>query len=370
MAENYCVHSSLMNDFIDETFENIRAPFTAGFELTAKCNLNCIHCYAKPDRKHKDISTKEFKFVFDTLVNKGLLDAYFTGGEIFTRNDFEEIFIYAKKKGVLISLLSNITLLTQKHIDLFLEYPVEVISTSMYGYSEESYEKITGVKGSFKKFMNGLELLQKNNIKYELKFIAMRHNIEEIYKVREFGNKFGVPMVIILDVHPMSDGSTEPMALRLLPEEAFEFDVKDKGRNSFWKNVAKELVTGEINIRPERTTKRFEDGYLYPCSIANQHVFITSDYQMQGCVRASYSKYDLSKGNFDEGWQYLQKSFVEKKSSDYYKCHSCKKIRFCEQCVANFALASGNEEEVDPFFCKVAEMRKEFVEKEINRLLK
>lgn len=173
--------------------------------------INCIHCYAKPDRNHKDMSTEEFKDIFDILVSKGLLDAYFTGGEIFTRPDFEELFVYAKKKGVLISLLSNITMLAQKHIDLFLEYPVEVVSTSMYGYSEESYEKITGVKGSFKKFMAALELLQKNNIKYELKFIAMKHNIDEIYKVREFGNRLGVPMVIILDVHPMSDGSTEPM---------------------------------------------------------------------------------------------------------------------------------------------------------------
>ena len=33
---------------------------------------------------------------------------------------------------------------------------------------------------------------------------------------------------------------------------------------------------------------------------------------MQGCVRASYRKFDLRKGSFDEGWEYLQKEFVEK----------------------------------------------------------
>ena len=137
------------------------------------------------------------------------------------------MFVYAKKKGVLVSLLSNITLLNQRHIDLFKEYPVEVISTSMYGYSEESYEKVTGVKGSFRKFMNALELLQKNDIKYELKFVAMEQNIDDLYKVRDFGNKLGVPMVVILDVHPMSDGSMEPVSFRLTPEAAFDFDVQD-----------------------------------------------------------------------------------------------------------------------------------------------
>lgn len=99
MAENYCMHSQRINDFIDETFDGIRAPFTAGFELTAKCNLDCVHCYAKPGRNHKDMTTEEFKDIFDVLVDRGLLDAYFTGGEIFTRPDFEEIYLYAKKKG-------------------------------------------------------------------------------------------------------------------------------------------------------------------------------------------------------------------------------------------------------------------------------
>lgn len=370
MAERYCVHSKRINDFIDETFEGIRAPFTAGFELTAKCNLNCVHCYAKPGRTHQDMTTEEFKRIFDTLVNRGLLDSYFTGGEIFTRPDFEEIYIHAKSRGVLISLLSNITLLTQHHIDLFNEYPVEVISTTMYGYTEEAYERVTGVKGSYKKFMTALELLEKSGIKYELKYVAMEQNYEEVYKMREFGKKLGVPMVIILDVHPMSDGSTAPMDYRLTPQEAFEFDIRDDGRRSFWQDVAKDLLSGEIRERPQRTMERFEQGYLYPCSIANQHVFITSDYKMQGCVRASYRQFDLRKGSFDEGWDYLQQEFVEKKSSKTYKCNSCPNIRFCEHCVANFMLAYGDEEHVDPFFCEVAALRRKFVDEEIVRLLK
>lgn len=369
MAENYCMHSRKINDFIDETFEGIRAPFTAGFELTAKCNLNCVHCYAKPGRSHQDMTTEEFKYIFDTLVDRGLMESYFTGGEIFTRPDFEELYLYAKKRGVLISLLSNITLLTPSHIQLFKEYPVEVISTTMYGCSEEAYERVTGVKDSYKKFMNALELLQKSGIKYELKYVAMEQNYEDVYKMREFGNKLGVPMVIILDVHPMSDGSITPMNFRVTPEDAFEFDVKDNGRCKFWKDVAKDLLSGEIKTRPKRTTERFEQGYLYPCSIANQHVFITSDYKMQGCVRASYRQFDLRKGTFDDGWAYLQREFVDKKSTTEYKCNSCPNIRFCEHCVANFMLTYGDEEHIDPFFCKVAGLRKQFVDEEIKRLL-
>ena len=66
----------------------------------------------------------------------------------------------------------------------------------------------------------------------------------------------------------------------------------------------------------------------------------------------------------------MQKEFLEKKSSSNYKCNSCENIRFCEHCVANFMLAYGDEEKVDPFFCRVAELRRAFVEDEIKRLAK
>lgn len=369
MAEAYCIHSVEMNDFIDENFDGIRAPFTAGFELTAKCNLNCVHCYAKPGRTHTDMSTQEFKDIVDVLCERGLLDAYLTGGEILTRPDFEEMYRYLKGKGVLVSLLTNITLLTEKHIRLFRELPPEIVSTSMYGYTAESYEAVTGVKGSYQRFMDALELLRENDIPFELKFVAMEQNIGDLYKVREFGNELGVPMVVILDVHPMSDGSTEPMGLRLTPEEAFDFDVRDAGRRAFWEDVARQLLEGEIETRPRQTVKRFEGGYLYPCSIANQHVFITSDYKMQGCVRASYRQFDLRSGTFDEGWEHLQREFVDRKASDRYPCLTCQRVRYCEHCVANFKLAYGDEEHVDPFFCRVAALRKGFVDNHIKQLL-
>ena len=65
MAENFCFHSENLGSFIAENFKGIRAPFGAGIELTAKCNLNCVHCYAKPDRTHQDFSKKDFKNIFD-----------------------------------------------------------------------------------------------------------------------------------------------------------------------------------------------------------------------------------------------------------------------------------------------------------------
>lgn len=369
MAEAFCVHSEVINDFLDEHFNEIRAPFSAGFELTAKCNLNCVHCYAKSDRMHQDFTTDEFKEIFDTLIERGMLEVYFTGGEIFTRPDFEDLYMYAKKKGVLLVLLSNITLLTQRHIDLFKEYPIELISTTIYGCSEKTYERVTGVKGSYDKFMTALNLIRRNNIPLELKFVMLRQNMDDRYKIREFGKSLGVEMMVSSGIHPESDGTLAPMESRLTPEDAFEYDWKDPDRSQFWKDVAKKILTGELTLIPSRTKQRFAEMYLYPCSIAHQHVFITSDLHMQGCVRASFKRYNLRNGCFDEGWKFLQQEFLDKKSSPDFSCRHCKDIRFCEQCTANFAQLSGDEEKPDKFYCEVARLRHGLVNKYMQELL-
>lgn len=121
-------------------------------------NLDCVHCYAKPGRSHTDMSTDEFKAIVDILAERGLMDAYFTGREIFTRPDFKELFLYTKRKGVLLSLLSNITLLTKEHIKLFKDYPVKVISTAnfmlTYGDEEHPDPFFCTVAGLRKKFVD------------------------------------------------------------------------------------------------------------------------------------------------------------------------------------------------------------------------
>lgn len=372
MAGNFCFHDSDMMNFIYENLKDIDAPLTAGIEITSKCNLRCIHCYGQNDRNRQEMSTDEIKKVIDLLCEKGTIEIFFTGGEIFTRKDFNEIYVYTRKKGILVALLTNITLLNQEHIEMFKEYPVEVISTTMYGYSKEVYEKVTGVKGSYETFMRAVDLLKNNGIKYELKFVAMEQNIDELYDVRRFGKELGVNMIIGLDIRATTDGDTQPVKCRISPERAFEFDLKDNSRVEFWQDVANQILSNDLcdlkNRGYVRKGSRYEENYLYPCSIGEQFVFITSDMRMQGCIKTPYASYNLKTGDFDTGWKFIKERFTNKKASRNFKCTSCDKSLLCEQCTASFALNNGCEEDVDDFYCKVAELRKEMMDNYIKNI--
>ena len=98
MSNNFCLHSKVMRDFVAEHFEGIRAPFTAGIELTAKCNFTCVHCYCRPERGHDDLTTEEIKHIIDTLVERGLLELFFTGGEVLQERILR-IYIFMLRKG-------------------------------------------------------------------------------------------------------------------------------------------------------------------------------------------------------------------------------------------------------------------------------
>lgn len=347
-------------DFIKEHFESIRAPFTAGMELWPECNFRCIHCHAESERCHGNpsMTTEQIMSVIDMLVERNCIELFLTGGETLLHKDFALIYTYAKKKGLLVSVLTNGSLISQEHIDLWKEYRPEMVSLTMYAATPETYELITRCKTGYTMFCRGVNLLKENNIPFEIKCIGMKQNLKEIPSIREFARSLGLRNAILgWDIRPMNDGSSVPVQYRVSPEEAFEIELQDCERRNFWETFAH----AEDRDKP---TQRQLGSYQYPCSIARQFVFITHDGYMQGCVKAVSPRYDLMHGDFDSGWDFLEKEFLSKKASLYFRCLSCDKIRYCEQCSAAFAAENGDPETPVEFYCKLGQLRQDFMNKQ------
>ena len=72
-----------------------RYPFSGSFELTDRCNLNCVHCYInKPassvSAREKELTTSQAIEVLDQAADAGVLFLNMTGGEVMLRPDFPE----------------------------------------------------------------------------------------------------------------------------------------------------------------------------------------------------------------------------------------------------------------------------------------
>ena len=89
------------------------------FELTPRCNFSCVHCYLNDHHFSEEMSYDEIIEIIDILYEKEVLFLTFTGGDVFTRKDFLNIYLYAKKKGFIIELYTNGALIDEKVIDVY-----------------------------------------------------------------------------------------------------------------------------------------------------------------------------------------------------------------------------------------------------------
>src|SRR5260370_14946517 len=105
-----------------------RSPMQVSIEVTRRCPLECQHCYnnlpmGDQDARQREMTTEEHFRVLYELVEMGCFWLLYTGGEIFARKDFLEIYTYAKKKGFLITLFTNGTLINEIIADYLVQWP-------------------------------------------------------------------------------------------------------------------------------------------------------------------------------------------------------------------------------------------------------
>ena len=174
-----------------EKMKRRRALISFDLELTGRCNNNCKHCYINLPAQDKmakaeELSFNEIKEIVDEAVSLGALWNLVTGGEPLLREDFFDIYLYLKEKGLLVSIFTNATLITKEHVKLFKRYPPRDIEISVFGVTQETYECVTQKPGSYADFMQGLHLLLESGVQVRLKTLALRSNFHEQPEIARF----------------------------------------------------------------------------------------------------------------------------------------------------------------------------------------
>ena len=131
--------------FLDNKARKQGIPFHGTFELTPLCNLNCKMCYVHLGEA-KLLEVEHWKQLMKAAHEAGMRMATLTGGECLTYPGFNELYLYLQSLGVEITVFSNGLLLDESRIAFFKQHPAREIQVTLYGSSEEAYEKVTGVR--------------------------------------------------------------------------------------------------------------------------------------------------------------------------------------------------------------------------------
>jgi radical SAM protein with 4Fe4S-binding SPASM domain len=131
----------------------------------------------------RELPTSEWKRILAEAAGLGCLAVRFTGGEPLLREDFEELYLFARRLGLSVILFTNARLITGRLADLMARIPPrEFIEVSVYGMRAESYQAVSQVPGSFSQFRQGLDLLLDRKIPFVVKQALLppnRHEMEE-----------------------------------------------------------------------------------------------------------------------------------------------------------------------------------------------
>ena len=179
---------------VHEHYSGERVPLQVSIEVTRRCPLECLHCYnnlpmADMQAKQRELTKEEHFRILDELADLGCFWILFTGGEIFARKDFLEIYTYAKRKGFLITLFTNATIMTEEIADYLAQWPPFAIEITLYGRTRETYEALTAIPGSYDRCLRGIRLLKERGLPVKLKTVATSINKHEVMAMRQFAEE-------------------------------------------------------------------------------------------------------------------------------------------------------------------------------------
>jgi radical SAM protein with 4Fe4S-binding SPASM domain len=347
-----------------------RRMVSIGFELTARCNNECRHCYINlpvGDKKarEKELSLGEIADIAEQALSLGAIWCLLTGGEPLLREDFIDIYLCLKKKGLLVSVLTNATLISDAHVQLFKKHPPKNMEVSVYGVTRETYERVTRKPGSFKAFSRGLNLLLENGVPVRLKAMALRSNAHELPAITGFCRErtkdyFRFDPFLHLRYDGDQKRNAEIISERLSPREIIALEQSDPERFQALKEHGCDFILPE---KPEHGCD-----HLIKCGAGNDSLVLGSDGRVRLCYSLCHPEcvYDLRNGSLSDAFM----NFVPKvrdirstRKEFKTKCNDCSLINLCLWCPAHAHLETGRLDRHVDYFCKVAHAREEMITK-------
>jgi radical SAM protein with 4Fe4S-binding SPASM domain len=157
------------------------------WELTLRCNLNCIHCGSNAGKPRPDELTTEEGFrLIEDLNTIGSREICFMGGEPFLRKDWFELGKKVQETGIKLLFISNGFIINDKIISKLIGLQPYAVGVSLDGGTAETHDYIRGKKGSFDKVKEYIRLARKANLPVSVITTVSKINFSELPIIKDY----------------------------------------------------------------------------------------------------------------------------------------------------------------------------------------
>lgn len=316
-------------------------PFSTTLELTPFCNFSCVMCYVRLD---KDLADKQGKIltasqwidIAKQLRDMGTLRITLTGGEVFTHPEFWEIYSELNQMGFWITILSNGYMIDEDTMAKFRLYGMpHAVKLTLYGASDETYNRVCGVADGFTRIGKAIDILKKDGVPTMMTSTVVRENADDLQEMYRFAKEKKIVFQHSISVLKSSRGSI---------------------------NTAETSRLGLVDYSHEYTLEELENSkYRFPespfsmCASYRKSLFITWHGRLQLCSFMTQPSVSYS-GNVSTDFADLYKLLNDVKNP--VECSDCEWKDFCQRCPGILCAESGHPEKADPTFCETAKQLK------------
>ena len=248
-------------------------------------------------------SEKSLSNIIDEIADAGCLFLLFTGGDPFLREDFIDIYCYAIMRGMIVTVFTNGSLVSDEIVEVFKKFPPREVGISVYGVTPETYQSITGQKDGFEKTIAGIDKLFKQGIRIQLKTILMTKNQHEFDLIKKIAEDRKLNFRFDALIFPCLGGDQSPLKFRVSPETVVEKNLSSPERRDQWKNYYRRMKDFSLS------------DILYGCGAGLNSFHVNPAGELSPCIMTGHISYNLLEGSFTDGWENTIPKIKEKNYS-------------------------------------------------------
>ncbi|MCD7762579.1 MAG: radical SAM protein [Lachnospiraceae bacterium] len=342
-------------------------PLSGTFELSPVCNLSCRMCYVRRTAQEVAahdrpiVTLDQWKQIADEAFDAGLLFLLLTGGEPFFWPQFTELYEYLHKKGLLISINSNGSLISEERIRWLADRPPVRINITLYGAGDETYERLCGRKGIYHRVTETIDRLLSAGIAVKLNASMTPYNAADLEAICRFAKERGLLLEVGTYMFPpvrrleADDGQS-----RFTPEEAAHYSILAHKFRMDPEEYQKYLENAASGIVPapglDESCVDPIDGQVR-CAAGRGSFWITWDGYMIPCGMVPEPKTDIISRGFGEAWRGIIQKTSDIRLSGV--CRSCPDAGVCHSCMAMAYTETGKHSGIPTYLCRMAEAIRE-----------
>lgn len=219
------------------------------WNVTTRCNQGCKYCHRFLNIP--DLSKQENEKILDNLIESGITEITWTGGEALMLDGIEDLLKRSKQNGIKNKLITNGKLLSISKIDELYPY-LDSITLSIDSIDNIENEHLGRGKKHFASINEILSYLQKQhkNIKLRINTVANRYNLESIPTLIDYLNQFDIYSWRIFKFMPLREISVLNKNEFDITKEEYDNIIQYAKQNS------------KIKIIESRTTVDMQAKYL------------------------------------------------------------------------------------------------------------